>query len=419
MADNKFKGGRLVRLVAIASASCIALSACGGSSDSKGSSGGGGGDKIVIGYGASQSGPQANNGLVGVAVAKAWAEKVNADGGINGNDVEIKAVDTKSAPPAAVAAFKGFQNDDSVDAILWTDLVAENAMADTFKDAGIAVMSGGASADQIWYEIPGLYQPVSGQRVLPALYSNAAKSGGADALGFAACQEVASCAENAKPTQAVAKTLGVADAGTQIFAATATDYTAQCLAFKEKGAKAIAMNIGIDTGVRVMADCLQQGFDGFFIMPNTGFDQTKVDKVAGAETVDVTQGFPWWADTPQVKEYRDAMAKYSPDQAATGGGATSVWAMLELFKKQLTAAGDKDITRESIIAALDATKDETLDGLLAQPITFTKGEASPFVKCSWVFKFNAGDENPTTLPATGAAGNGAKGDLASVCVDAE
>lgn len=404
---------------ALGVAGCLVLTACGGSSDdsTSGSGSSGGDGKIVIGYAASQSGPQAQNGLVGVAAAKAWAESTNAAGGINGQQVEIKAVDTKGAVPSAVAGFKGLQQDEDVDAIVVTDLIAEAALAKDFASADLAVLSGGGAYPEVWNETPGLYQPVADTRPQASLMALAVQASGATKLGFAACSEVASCAENAKPTQAAAKALGISDAGTQTFTASATDYTAQCLGFDKSGADALAFNIGIDVGVRVMANCLQQGYKGVFVMPNSGFDQTKVAKVDNVKSVNISQGFPWWADTPEVKAYRDAMAKYSPDQPATGGQATSVWAMLELLKKSLTDAKPATIDRASVLTSLDSVKDETLNGLLSQPITFTKGEPSPDVKCSWVFKYDSGDADPTIVPpADGKSGNGLEGDLASSCV---
>src|SRR3954465_10361548 len=162
-----------MKLGAIVAAGCLVLSACGDDSDSGSSSGGDTssgdssgpaltGDPIKIGYVASMSGPQATNGLGAQAVAKAWQEYTNSHGGVLGHPVDITMVDSKNTVPGATAAAQGFLDDDSVDAIFMTDLVAEGAMADMFKDTPVAVISGGGSSDLLWTSVPGVFQNVSG-----------------------------------------------------------------------------------------------------------------------------------------------------------------------------------------------------------------------------------------------------------------
>lgn len=408
--------------VAVA-AGCLLLTACGTSTQTSaggdtGSTGGTAtGSPITIGYVASESGPQANNGITGVATAQAWAQAVNAAGGILGHRIVLKVTDSKNTVPGAESAVRAYQSDSSVDVLLLTDLVAETAMKDDLANTNMAVLSGGGSADNVtWGHAPNLFQAVSGQSAVVQSMVQGAKSDGATNVGLAACAEVAVCAENAKPVGEYAAQLGMKSSGAQLISATATSYTPQCLAFQNAGTDSIAMNIGVEVGVRLIADCLQQGFTGTFDMPNSGFDQTKVSQVSGAKTVDSTQGFPWWADTPAVAAFRDAMQKYSPKVPYTSGQATSVWAELELFKKALETAQPAQITRDSILSAMYTVQNETLGGLLAQPITFTKGQNGATVLCLWNFKFNAGDKNPTLIPPTGPSGNGATGDLASTCV---
>lgn len=409
---------RATRLGVLMVAGALALTACGSSSSGSGSDDLGGlpGPPIVIGYAASQSGAQASNGLAGVAVAQAWQKATNAAGGINGHPVQIKVTDTKNTTTGASAAIKSFTQDKNVDAILLTDLVAEGPLVSMIRDAGIAVLSGGGSSDDAWYNVPGTFQDVTGSLYTVKAYVEAAKLGGATTVGWAACAEVATCAANGGRGNAYAASIGMKPSGVQQISATATDYTAQCLAFTSKGADGIVLGVGIDTGVRVMSDCLQQGYQGVFSVANSAFDQAKVNKVPGARIIGTTQGFPWWADDPKVQAYRDAMSKYQPEGVWQGGQSTSVWTSLELFKKALENTKPAEVNRDTVLDAMYSIKDETLGGLLPQPITYTKGQGSPQIQCSWFFKYNSGDPNPVSIPPADKSGNGASGDLASTCV---
>jgi branched-chain amino acid transport system substrate-binding protein len=403
----------------------LALAGCGSDKESSdpGTAGGDGsaaalsGTPIKLGYAASMSGAQASNGLSGKAVAHAWQEYTNAHGGILGHPVEITTTDTKNTVPGATSVVKGFLADSDVDAVFMTDLVAESAMSDTFKDTDVAVISANGATNVPWTTVPGLFQDVSGAEYAAQAYANVAKASGATKLGWAVCAEVANCRANSENGAAQATELGVAPVGTQLVSATASDYTAPCLSFVGKKTDSIAMYIGYTTGSRFAADCLQQGYTGTFLTANSGFDQTAFGKLSGFKSYGSTEGFPWWADDPAVATYRNAMAKYSPDGGWQSGNATAIWSSFELFKKALEDAAPATVDRATVLDAMYQVKDETLGGLLAQPVTYAKGQTSKPVVCSWFFKFDAGDDEPSSLePAT--SGNGATGDLASTCESA-
>ena len=361
------------------------------------------------------SGPQAVNGLGAEAVALAWQEYTNSHGGVDGHPVEIEVIDTKNTVPGATAVAQGFLDDDSYDAIFLTDLVAEGAMAEMFTDVPVAVISGGGSSDLLWTSVPGVFQMVSGSDYTIKSYVDQAKSADGTAFGWAACAEVAVCQENGTKSMDYAESEGMEPVGTQLISSSASSYTAECLSFIGDGADAIAFNIGFATGTRFATDCLTQGYTGIFSVINSGFDQKAFGEVAGFRSTGGTQGFPWWSEAEPVKIYRDAMAEYSPEGTSTSGNSTSIWSGLELFKKAIENAKPTEITRETVKAAMYTIQDETLDGLLPQPVTFTEGEPSERVGCSWFFTFNAGDDNPESIEPD-ESGNGAEGDLASTCI---
>lgn len=401
----------------------VTLAACGG--DDKGDSSAASadssgpaltGDPIKIGYAASLSGPQAQNGTDGKGVADAWVKYTNNHGGVLGHPVQIDTTDTKNSLPGATSAIKQFQGDSSYSAIMLTDLVADTQLADTVKGTDIAVLSGGGSGDALWETTPGAFQDVSGGTYVMKPYAKVAEVAGAKDYAVAACEEVASCAQGGKLSTDFAKTLGLEDGGVASVSSTASDYTAECLSFQSKGVDAVGMVIGYPVAARLMTNCLQQGYTGIFTAANSGFDQKTFDKVSGAKIGGTTQGFPWYADDPAVQTYVDAMKEYSPDASYQSGNSTAIWSTLELLKKALEDAKPTTIDRSTVMDALYQVKDETLGGLLPQPITFTKDQPSPAVTCSWLFTYNAGDDDPKALPVE-ESGNGADGDLASTCLN--
>jgi branched-chain amino acid transport system substrate-binding protein len=419
---------RALQFGALVASGCLVLSACGSDGDDGASADTGSGssdnssapalsgDPIKIGYGASMSGAQAANGIGAKAVAHAWQEYTNAHGGVLGHPVEIDVVDTKNTVPGATSVAKTFLSDDSVDAIFLTDLVAEGAMVDTFKDTPVAVISGGGSSDLLWSNVPGVFQDVSGSDYTIKAYIDQAKAAGATNVGWAACAEVAVCQENGGKAMDYAESLGLKTSGTQLISASAADYTAECLSYIGKNTDSISFNIGYAVGTRFASDCLQQGYTGSFSVMNSGFDQDAFNKVPGFKSAGGTNGFPWWSDAAPVKTYRDAMKEYSPDGTITSGNSTAIWSSFELFKKALEDAKPSEINRQTVMDAMYSVKDETLDGLLPEPITFTKGQPSKPVGCNWQFTFNAGDDDPKSIAPTDTTGNnGAEGDLASTC----
>lgn len=415
---------RAIKLGAIVAAGCLALSACGSNDDDSTSASGNvleetgpplTGEPIKIGYGASMSGPQATNGLSAKAVAHAWQEYTNNNGGVNGHPVEIEVIDTKNTVPGATSVAKGFLEDESIDAIFLTDLVAEGAMTEMFKDTPVAVISGGGSSDLLWSALPGVFQNVSGSDYTIKAYADQAKAADGKKFGWAACAEVAVCQENGGKAMDYAEEIDMEPVGTQLISASAADYTAECLSFIGDGADVIAFNIGFATGTRFASDCLQQGYTGVFSVINSGFDQEAFNKVQGFRSTGGTNGFPWWADAESAQLYRDAMETYSPDGIETSGNSTAIWSSFELFKKALANSKPAEVNRKTVMDAMYTIKDETLDGLLPEPITFTPGKPSTPVGCSWLFTFDAGDDNPESITPD-ESGNGAEGDLASTCI---
>jgi len=96
---------------------------------------------------------------------------------------------------------------------------------------------------------------------------------------------------------------------------------------------------------------------------------------------------------------------------------TNLWATLQLLdlamKSDGPAAGEAVAGQDVIDALRAGVKEETLDGLLPQPITFAES-GNTTVNCFWPIERDANGEFKT-LAGEDASGNGVTGDLASDC----
>lgn len=418
MVHHLVRTRRMVRAGAVIAAASLVLAAC-GSSDSGGSAADEGskldGKPIKIGFAVSLTGPQSSSTAGSEAAAKAWAQQTNADGGLGGRPVEIVVEDTKNNASAAQAAAKKLVEQDDIVAMMVTDSVAEGAVGEYLDSQNIPIIGSGGYNQDVWNKLPNFYTQSANSLVVIQSLLTAAVATDAKEFVAAVCAETATCAEGADAVFGPGtEAAGLGYGGFVKVSSTAANYTAECLSFNKKKADFITVLVPVDTAVRVMSDCVQQGYKGAFATSSTSFNPSKYGKISGMKMIGTLNGFPWWADAAPVKRFRDAMDKYESDTDIASTSTTTVWASLELFKKAL---GDDtaSVTRDSVFAAYGGIKDETLDGLLPQPITYTKGQAAPVVNCFWQYDFKAGDKNPTLIAPQGESGNGATGDLATAC----
>jgi branched-chain amino acid transport system substrate-binding protein len=361
------------------------------------------------------SGAQASSTASALPTAQAWAKYVNAHGGLaGGHQVEIVSADSMGTATGGQSAVQTLVQQDNVQAVMLSDPIAEYSVYQALAKDNIAVLDG-SGYGPFWHTTPNFFDTSTDSTATEEASVPAGKAAGATTLAIAACSEVASCAQSAQQIVPIATSAGLKSAGVVTVASTATDYTSQCLAFKEKSADFVYIAIAPQGGARLMASCIQQGYTGLFGDNASSFDQKLFSTVSGMKMVGALNAFPWWASDPSVVTFRSAMQQYSPSTSIETSQSTATWASLQLLGKALTAK-QADVTRASLLASMYTIKNETLGGLLPQPVTFTKGQPSAAVNCFWQFKYNAGAADPTTIAPTGTSGNGVTGDLATACL---
>lgn len=409
--------GRL-RALALALAVPLIVTSCGSdnASDDAGGSkdSGDSGETIKIGLAIAQTGSSAPLYAGGAETAEAWVKAVNERGGINGQQVELVVKDTQSTPTSGQAAVTELVDQEKVDALMMADDSTTGAVSDYLVGENIAVIGENGFDTSTWGAKPNFFT----QTTLPPYTTTAeliaAQAVDASKVGAVVCAEFPDCKKIGDLLEPSADALGLEYTGLATAAGDAAGYTAECVSLMDEGSDEIILALSSATASRVIADCTQQGYDGWFGISSLSVDMSVLEKLSDARINGDVSAFPWWADAEPVAAFREAMEKYAPDANFRSNSSTGTWTALAMFEKAVTASGQSDVTRESVLEAYYQVKDETLDGLLPEPVTYTEGEPAPTIKAAWVFTYESGDEDPTTVVPDSPC-NGASGDLASTC----
>jgi branched-chain amino acid transport system substrate-binding protein len=370
--------------------------------------------EIKIGLLISETGSSSSSDKGGSNAANAWAQWVNANGGLSGHPVKVVIKDDRGDGATAVAAAKELVADPSVLAITSQTSNTETAVSAYLKDQDIPVVGATGYNPAIWGALPNYFSTVPAgfpTAVLAQFVS--AKAVGATKWSAVYCSEVASC-KNAEPlyTPAAAQQ-GLTYNGSVAVAGDAASYTAECLKLKQAGTDFIQLGVSPAVGKRVIADCKAQGYTGWF-GATAGAVNAELTKISGVRLAGGLQGFPWWANHAKAQQFRDAMKQYEPDADYQDPGTTAVWGALELLHKALATVGDSP-TRQDVFTGLYGLNNEDLGGLLPLKMTYTKGAGAPKVLCIWLYRLEGGKFSSAAL--SGPSGNSvATGDLKTDCV---
>lgn len=381
--------------------------------------------KIGVIYGVAQS--FGNTLKAAPLVAKAWAKWVNADmGGVNGHPVRIIAMSDQGTPDGGLAAARQLVAD-KVAGIDVMSQITEGAIESYLPKTGVPLIGGQASvndeiglnAKEAWPNTWFAYDQPTQAEIVGSMV--AAKASGNKSMIAAFCSEVAACAASGSILKSFAPKIPIDYKGVFTVGAGQASYTAQCLTLKSSGATSVDAAFDAQALQPFVTQCNAQGFTGTYVLSATNIDPS-IDKSLKGDLVGTMQAFPWWVDAPPVNAYRAVMAKFAPGVNYAWVSASNTWTALELFRDTMTKHGpaaSAAVTPAVVIKAYHQVKNETLDGLLSQPITFHATGPQPEVKCQWIFKYDPSSSNPnsvfTEVPNPGKSGNGLKGPLSTWC----
>lgn len=369
--------------------------------------------EIKIGMMVALTGPTSSSDAPAEPVAKAWADWVNANGGIDGHPVSMVIEDTKSDGATATAAAKKLLADTSVLAVTLTSSATETQTAEVLGEEDIAVVGATGYTPQVWGAVPNFFgtTPFAIPDILAQFAS--AKAVGATNWSAVICTENAQCKSSVPLYEAGAGLYGQTLGGHFEVSVSAPSYTAECLRLLEEDTDYLQLSIAPAAGSRLIADCDAQGYTGWY-GASAGSVSTMLTEIDGVRLAGGIQGFPWWADVEPVAEYRDAMEEYQPDAEYANPSATAVWSSLEVIRASLAEVSETP-TREDVFTGLYGMKDFDAGGLLPQSVTFTEGETPAVLDCIWLYKLEDGEF--TSAPLDGPSGNSVtSGDLKTDCL---
>jgi branched-chain amino acid transport system substrate-binding protein len=390
-------------------------SASGGQASSVGTTGSGStpaGAPIRLGFICSCSGAQAGSLGHQADVMNAWADSVNAAGGINGHAVKLFTKDDAGNPSTALQDVKALVEQDHVQAIVGESSLADATFAPYLQAKGVPVV-GGISADAAFSSNPDFYPSGSQLPMLIAGTVFLAKSNGSHVLGTAYCAESPVCAQVVPLVAGIGKLAGIKTTSIKV-SATAPSYTAPCLQLKSSSVDALFPATGVEVAIRFADGCAQQGYKPKVVgaITSTNQDALKDPNFQGA-VLSGPNANPFDPSLPAVKEFQDAVNKYSPGLLSGGVGfdAFSPWTGGELFQAAAKVGNiGPSSTPADIKKALYALKNETLGGI-APPLNFTPNKPA-FIPCYFSTtisgqKFQSLDGNkPTCLSAAQSAALG-------------
>jgi branched-chain amino acid transport system substrate-binding protein len=300
----------------------------------------------------------------------------------NGSNPGTAATDAQSLISAKVVAIIDL---DILDAVWQKPVTA----------AKIPVIGGNFSSTA-YFQDPNWYP--SGQTNDSITYSvvATAKKAGATNLGQLYCAESVQCQESVPLIKAAGQSLGVPDVYNASIAATAPNFTAQCVAAKQAGVKAVFIGDSTSVIARVAQDCAAQGYQPVYITEGTGFTNQALTTAGLKDHLwSPYPILPYFSSDPAVTAMNTVLDKYFPglreDANTWSEYAAQAWTAGLLLAQAVKNAG---VTAGGTVSSADITKglemvsNETLGGF-SPGLTFAAGKPHP-VDCWYTGRVQGG-----------------------------
>lgn len=388
--------GTTVVAMVLTAAACSSSSkgSTGSASTSPGSGSSATGAPIKVGVICSCSGYSFAAGSAAVEdVYKAWVNTTNASGGINGHRIQLITEDDASNPGTSTTDAQTLISD-HVDAIVDMSEV-DTVWASAVQASKIPVV--GWNVNNVpFYTNSDFFPEGETANSEVVAYVKTIKATGASDFGDLVCVESASCGQFEQGLKAVGQQLGVPLSFETDLSATSPNYTAQCLAAKQKNIRDLIVEDVTQIIARVATDCNQQGYDPTYVVGGGSYSPLmQTTPGLKKDTWDYFANLPSWDNVPEVQAMNKAVAKYYPGLEQKKNvwteSATQAWPagiLLEDAVKAggLTASGTPSAAE--ITNGLYALKGDTLQGW-SPPLTFTPGKPHP-VNCWFTARVSNG-----------------------------
>ena len=327
------------------------------------------------------SSQQGGANVVAEDVYRAWADAVNASGGIEGHPVQLRTEDDTSSPGVALT---DAENLVSAHVVAIADLSDfDQTFASTVRLAAVPIV-GIHSSNTPFFTNSDFYPEGGTADVGVKAVIETAKASGATAIAQLYCAEAPICAESAPGVRAAGKALGVPDVYSSAIAATAPNYTAQCVAAQEQHANSLFVAQSAAIVSRVATDCAQQGYGPTYVIDGEVFEMSLVSSPASSKSLSGEfPDLPFFAKTPATQAFDNAMDKYYPgvreDATRMNQEDFMAWVSGRVLQGAIQAGGltaSATPSAAEVTTGLESLRGDSVGGL-TPPLTYPAGRPHP------------------------------------------
>jgi branched-chain amino acid transport system substrate-binding protein len=326
------------------------------------------------------------SGLAGAVSASArttaaiWAQDVNARGGLACHPVTVYSRDDGGDPARASALVRELYTQNKVVALIANPVVFSVAgFRDAVEELKLPAIGGELLAPD-WNESPYMFP--QGARFFDQIvgFLKQGVEKGKKKIATLYCVEVTACSEGI----AYGRAEGAKRAGAELvydsaISLTQTDFTAQCQNAKNAGADQLVLGMDGSAMTRVARSCAALGYKPLLSgLGGTISSAQAADPNLRSFGLAVASGVAPWTetDTPGLKTYHEALARYAPSLQADGP-SIQAWTSGKLLEAAIAGVASKarsgPLSSPLVLEGLGTVKKNDLGGLAA-PITFTPNQ---------------------------------------------
>ncbi len=362
-------------------------------------------DTLEIGFICSCTGPEASTISQTAPAAEAWASWTNAHGGLEGHKVQLTVKDDGYNPSTSLTDAESLVQQNHVLAII-DNSDEDQAWANYAKQQGVPVL--GDTDTEAGYTNSDFFTPGMTFNNSSAAEADAMKKAGVTKVADVYCAEVAICAQSVPLLSAALKKVGGSVVYSAAIGFAAPNYTAQCLAAKQAGAKGMEVGDASGVVVKVASNCASQGYEPLEFGGDGTVSKSWLTTPGMQGNVDVQPDVPWFVHDAGTKEMYEALDKYAPAVPSgpnMGEVVVQDWSELIEFQQAFEAAHSTGTpTAATILKGLYALPKGTTLGGIAPPLGgFVKGKPANNT-CFFLMGINDGkfvtiDNNKPVCPS--------------------
>jgi branched-chain amino acid transport system substrate-binding protein len=299
----------------------------------------------------------------------AWVKYTNANGGVNGHQLNVSVEDDQASGTVALQDARDLVENKNVIALVGNFTNENSAMEPYLRDKGVPII-GGLVSEDIWETSPIMFGGKPAQKAAAYAEGAQAVKNANGRIGVIYCVENATCATTAKT--AADKNDGVSQypGASVVYSVQSSvaqpDFTSECLAAQNNKVGYLFVLLDTASIGRVAASCARQGYRPVFA---SGINEDSLGKDPNVNNHydQVSQAFTW-TQTATASQ-RAYQAWTTAMNLNRGIASTTEWLAGALF-----ARGMRDIkgpvTAAALIQGMYSIQKESIDGLLPGPVSY-------------------------------------------------